>query len=100
LKPPGTVNQVIVGSLLKSVSLGQALLEDRKLIETVAEVAERMTGALGGGHKLLFFGNGGSAAHAQHMAAELVGRFRRERRALPAIALAANMSTLTSIGND
>ena len=56
--------------------------------------------AVGGGHKLLLFGNGGSAADAQHIAAEFVGRFRRERRALPAIALTTDTSALTSIAND
>ena len=50
--------------------------------------------------KVLFFGNGGSAADSQHMAAELVGRFRKERRALAAIALTTDTSILTSIGND
>jgi D-sedoheptulose 7-phosphate isomerase len=50
--------------------------------------------------KVLIFGNGGSAAQAQHMAAELVGRFRRERRALPAIALTSDTSILTALAND
>src|SRR2546425_3314639 len=56
--------------------------------------------ALGAGRKLLLFGNGGSAADAQHLAAELVGRFQRERRALPAIALTTDTSALTAIAND
>jgi D-sedoheptulose 7-phosphate isomerase len=56
--------------------------------------------ALGAGGKVLIFGNGGSAADAQHMAAELVGRFERERRALAALALSTDSSVLTSIGND
>ena len=56
--------------------------------------------ALQDGHKLLFFGNGGSAADAQHLAAELVGRFSRRRRALPALALTVNTSTLTAVAND
>src|SRR5216117_915869 len=55
--------------------------------------------ALGAGRKLLLFGNGGSAADAQHLAAELVGRFQRERRALPAIALTTDTSALTAIAN-
>jgi D-sedoheptulose 7-phosphate isomerase len=53
-----------------------------------------------GGGKLLFFGNGGSAADAQHLAAEFVGRFRIERQALPAIALTTDSSILTAVGND
>ena len=56
--------------------------------------------ALRTGHKLLLFGNGGSAADAQHIAAELVGRYRNERRGLPAVALTTDTSILTSVGND
>ena len=56
--------------------------------------------ALQQGHKLLVFGNGGSAADAQHIAAELVGRYVRERRGFPAIALTTDTSILTSVGND
>ena len=56
--------------------------------------------ALGGGHKLLLFGNGGSAADAQHIASEFVGRMTRDRRALPAIALTTDTSALTAISND
>ncbi len=67
-------------------------------------VLERIVAAahecLRGGHKILACGNGGSAAEAQHLVAELVGRFREERRALPAIALTADTATLTAIGND
>jgi D-sedoheptulose 7-phosphate isomerase len=62
--------------------------------------ARRCQSALSSGAKLLFCGNGGSAADAQHAAAELTGRFRRERRALAAIALTADSSALTAIGND
>ena len=61
---------------------------------------ELMTKALAGGGKVLLFGNGGSAADAQHVAAELVGRFQRERAAMAAIALSTDTSVLTSIGND
>jgi D-sedoheptulose 7-phosphate isomerase len=62
--------------------------------------AQAMTEALKAGRKLLVFGNGGSAADAQHMASELVGRFQRERGALAAIALTTDTSTLTSVAND
>ncbi len=70
------------------------------LLPRVIEAASAIRAALGAGGKLLTFGNGGSAADAQHMAAELVGRFVREREALAAIALTADTSVLTSIGND
>jgi D-sedoheptulose 7-phosphate isomerase len=62
--------------------------------------ADAIARALGAGGKVLAFGNGGSAADAQHFAAELVGRFERERRALAAVALTTDTSILTSLGND
>jgi len=68
--------------------------------EPIAAAAALMIAALRGGSKLLAFGNGGSAADAQHLAAELAGRYERERPALPALALTANSSDLTAIGND
>lgn len=66
----------------------------------LARAVDLVAGALGGGHKLLLFGNGGSAADAQHIAAEFVGRMSRDRRALPAIALTTDTSALTAIAND
>ena len=68
--------------------------------EPIAAAAQLLIEALRGGAQVLCFGNGGSAADAQHMAAELAGRFDRERPALPALALTANASDLTAIGND
>ena len=62
--------------------------------------ADALVAAYRTGHKALFFGNGGSAADAQHLAAELVGRFLRERAPLPALALNTNSSAVTAIGND
>ncbi|MFN8059602.1 MAG: SIS domain-containing protein [Vicinamibacterales bacterium] len=67
---------------------------------SVVEAATRLFEALTRGGKVLVFGNGGSAAEAQHFAAELVGRFMLERQALPAIALTTDTSILTAIGND
>jgi D-sedoheptulose 7-phosphate isomerase len=67
---------------------------------SIVKAAGMMVECLGGGGKLLFFGNGGSAADAQHLAAEFVGRFILERRALPAVALTTDSSILTAIGND
>jgi len=66
----------------------------------MAAVARRMADVLRGGGKILFCGNGGSAADAQHLAAEFVNRFQRDRQALAAIALTTDTSVLTSIGND
>jgi phosphoheptose isomerase len=76
----------------------------RQFIETSAErvlaAAEAIRGALKSGRKLLAFGNGGSAADAQHLVAELVGRFQIERRGLPAVALTTDTSVLTAVAND
>jgi D-sedoheptulose 7-phosphate isomerase len=66
----------------------------------IFEAARLITGCLEAGGKLLFFGNGGSAADAQHLAAEYVGRLVRERAGLPAIALTTDSSILTAVGND
>lgn len=71
-----------------------------QLTEPIAECARMLVDALKGGHKLLIMGNGGSAADAQHFAAEMVGRFLMERKALPAIALTTDTSILTAVGND
>jgi D-sedoheptulose 7-phosphate isomerase len=69
-------------------------------LDLMVRAAAALAGALRAGGKVLFFGNGGSAADAQHMAAELVNRFLFERRALPAIALTTNSSIVTSVSND
>ena len=70
------------------------------LPEYIAAAADVMFEALSNGHKILACGNGGSAADCQHFAAELVGRFERERPELPAIALTTDSSILTAVGND
>jgi D-sedoheptulose 7-phosphate isomerase len=70
------------------------------LAPPLAAAVERMAGALTGGGKILACGNGGSAADAQHFAAELVGRFETERHGLPAIALSTDSSILTAVAND
>lgn len=66
----------------------------------IVAVAEAITKALKSGGSVLVFGNGGSAADAQHFAAELLGRFEKERKAYPAVALTTDTSALTAIGND
>jgi phosphoheptose isomerase len=68
--------------------------------QPVVDAAHAIITTIGRGGKLLLFGNGGSAADAQHIAADLVGRFERDRRAFAAIALTTDTSVLTSIGND
>jgi D-sedoheptulose 7-phosphate isomerase len=72
----------------------------REVAGAVAAAAERIREALAAGGKVLVFGNGGSAAEAQHFAAELSNRFQRERRALAGLALTTDTSVLTSVAND
>ncbi len=83
-----------------SIATKQSLLSSPDVLVTVATVSEILVNALKQGNKLLLFGNGGSAADAQHIAAELVGRFAFDRPALPALALSVNSSCVTAIGND
>jgi D-sedoheptulose 7-phosphate isomerase len=94
------LQQIAATRIQENIALVHALLEDKLYLATVWEVSEAMSGALVAGHKVLFFGNGGSAADAQHLAAELAGRFLADRRSLPGIALTTNTSALTAIGND
>jgi D-sedoheptulose 7-phosphate isomerase len=69
-------------------------------LHLLVEIAEALSATLDSGGKILFCGNGGSAADSQHLAAEFVGRFRRERPGLPAIALTTDSSILTAVAND
>jgi len=82
-----------------SLRAKQRLLEDGRP-EAVARAADMLVACFRGGGQLLLFGNGGSAADAQHIAAEFVGRYLRDRPALPALALATNTSATTAIAND
>jgi D-sedoheptulose 7-phosphate isomerase len=75
-------------------------LADQNFMASVLSAAEKIATSLKGGGKVLFAGNGGSAADAQHLAAEFVGRFIKERAPLAAIALTTDTSALTAIGND
>lgn len=72
----------------------------RPLAATLERTGDRMLACLQNGGKLLICGNGGSASDAQHFAAEIVGRFEKERRAYPAVALSTDTSILTAVGND
>ncbi|HSY99742.1 MAG TPA: D-sedoheptulose 7-phosphate isomerase [Terriglobales bacterium] len=83
-----------------SIEVKQSLLRSQEVVLTIAKVSAILVDALKQGNKALLFGNGGSAADAQHMAAELVGRFAFDRPALPALALSVNSSCVTAIGND
>ncbi len=80
--------------------LTQAVLSDAALVGAAERIADAICASFAKGGKVITLGNGGSAADAQHMAAELLGKYLVERKALPAIALTANSSALTAIAND
>lgn len=92
------MKKIIKDNFDESIKTKQAtcVANEDKIIETV----ELIIRAIQGGHKILFFGNGGSAADSQHIAAEFIGRFQKERRAFAAIALTTDTSILTALGND
>jgi D-sedoheptulose 7-phosphate isomerase len=93
-------DKIIAGHFERSAAaLGQAA-RDPALLKAVNDIATAATAALRAGGKILIAGNGGSAADAQHIAAEIVGRYKKERPGLAAIALTTDTSALTAIGND
>jgi D-sedoheptulose 7-phosphate isomerase len=82
----------------ESIEVKRAALAQNK--KAILAAVKMLTGALKNGRKIIFFGNGGSAADSQHIAAEFIGRFQKERKALAAIALTTDTSILTALGND
>src|SRR3954454_14777108 len=100
--PLGTIVQEFINDIVKEIEESIAVKAElaRNAGESISQAARAIVKALRGGGKLIAFGNGGSAADAQHMVAELVGRYRAERKAIAAIALTVNSSSITSIAND
>ena len=94
---PENSSQLFKRALAEHVAVIEALSSQQGEFE---RIACEMSRAILGGNKILWCGNGGSAADSQHLAAELMGRFQRERRGLPSIALTTDTSILTAIGND
>ena len=94
------MSQKIKEIIQASISVKQLLLADKTLTDTIAVCVDTIVTAFKAGNKVLFCGNGGSAADAQHLAAEFSGRFYIDRDALPAEALHCNTSYLTAVGND
>ena len=94
------MSQKIKDIISASISVKQQLLKDEKIISTLTDCVTVIVDAFTKGNKVLFCGNGGSAADAQHLAAEFSGRFYIDRDALPAEALHCNTSYLTAVGND
>jgi D-sedoheptulose 7-phosphate isomerase len=94
------MKELIRKRIEESRAAKQAMLDDAQLIETLDTCAQLLTRAFRNGNRVLFCGNGGSAADAQHLAAEFSGRFYMDRPALPAEALHSNSSYLTAVAND
>ena len=92
------MEDIIINIFKESCQIKESFVNENLL--RIVQVVEAVTGALKAGNKILLFGNGGSAADAQHLAAEFVNRFMIERPPLPAIALTTDTSIITSIGND
>jgi D-sedoheptulose 7-phosphate isomerase len=92
------MRDIIKDILLESIRVKEELL--RSNISQIIEISDAVIDCLKKGGKVLLFGNGGSASDSQHIAAELVGRFKKDRNALAAIALTTNTSVLTSLAND
>src|SRR3982074_3814427 len=90
-----------ISALIKaSIDVKQELLKDKQLLETIERSVDVITNAFQSGYRVYFCGNGGSAADAQHLAAEFSGRFYTDRDALPTQALHCNSSYLTAVAND
>jgi D-sedoheptulose 7-phosphate isomerase len=97
-RPDGTA--AVAAYFERSRAALSAAIADPAFVPTVAQIAERIADALANGNKLLVAGNGGSAADAQHIAGEFLSRLAHDRAPLPAVALTADGSVLTAIGND
>ena len=97
-KAKENMKDLVISELEESAKIKISLAQN--LADTIVEAARKIIAAFRAGGKLLVIGNGGSAADAQHIAAELVGRFKMKRKALPAIALTTDTSLLTALAND
>jgi D-sedoheptulose 7-phosphate isomerase len=95
---PSVTGSILRANIDRSIEVHSRLIE--ACLPELTRAADGLVAAYLAGHKALFFGNGGSAADAQHLAAEFVGRYLCERDPLPALALNANSSAVTAIGND
>ncbi len=94
------MNEKIKTIISASISVKQRLLEDEQMQNNIDAVINAIAAAFNNGNKVLFCGNGGSAADAQHLSAEFSGRFYKNRKALPSEALHCNTSYLTAVAND
>ena len=92
--------ETIIDRINKSIEMKKDILRDNNLVKKIDLTSQTIIKAYKSNRKVILFGNGGSAADAQHLAAELVNKFYFDRKSLPAIALTVNTSILTAIGND
>jgi D-sedoheptulose 7-phosphate isomerase len=99
LSPERTVEEVVRSRVADAIAVCEGLTDD-SVVDELTAVVRAVVASLQSRGKLLLCGNGGSAADAQHLAAEMVGRFCMDREPLPAIALSDNVAALTAIGND
>lgn len=95
-----TARRALVVETLEVTARLHAALAGGPAVDAIARAGEMLVGVFGSGGQVLVFGNGGSAADAQHFVAELVGRFERVRRGLPAVALTTDPSVVTAVSND
>ncbi len=93
------MDKIIKQRFLDHLEVANAVMNS-EILEQIDRIAVVVKKALANGNKVMFCGNGGSAADSQHLAAEFVGRFQKERKGLPAIALTVDTSILTAVGND
>jgi D-sedoheptulose 7-phosphate isomerase len=93
-------NRILKERIEEHIKVAQEIQGDKNIEKLVGLCADKIAQAYKSGGKAIFMGNGGSAADAQHMAAEFMGKYMLERKALPSIALTTNTSILTAIGND
>lgn len=94
------INELVQKRIKDSIETKQKLLSNAQLIQSIERAAMLIIESIKEGGKIIFCGNGGSAADAQHLAAELVGKFYLDRPALPGISLTTNTSILTAVAND
>jgi len=92
--------KTIINRINESIEMKEKILKDTHLIEQIDTISQKLIGVYRSNKKVILFGNGGSAADAQHLAAELMNKFYFDRNSLPAIALTVNTSILTAVGND
>ena len=97
---PSHRSELLRARVREAIAVCEALLDDESVASAVDAVTEAIVGSISGGGKVLLCGNGGSAADAQHLAAELIGRFCLDRQPFPAIALSDNVAALTAVAND